>query len=425
MRLKTYFVESVEVAMLRALGEFGDEAMLVHSKRTSAETRHLGDYEVVFASPLSGPMAPLTAVPPPPFPVPVSTELPARRRPERPTVSMPKALQSSALAADDGGKIRRELRALSRMMEAPPSEEISRPEEIRSVLDQLYGFLAEREVQSKHIWDLTKQVGIDLMRGAASLDPTQPSVLLSDLLVRGLAPSSTLIKEQLQVVALIGPPGAGKTATIAKLAVREGLAKSRPIQILDLDDQRIGGGDQLQTICALLGVPYQRLSGPGSLMDVLGRARTPGLVLIDTPGLSRQDSTELAVLGLGLGAFASIERHLVLPCTLRFAELTRFWNTFRVCHPSHLLLTRADESLCFGPAWSLAKMINLPLSWIATGRRIPEGLVEATPELLVDLLNFGYSSIEHGSVSSHGEPSAAASTAPSLGQLSARSFVSI
>lgn len=425
MRLKTYFVESVEVAMLRALGEFGDEAMLVHSKRTSAETRHLGDYEVVFASPLSGPMAPLTAVPPPPFPVPVSTELPARRRPERPTVSMPKALQSSALAADDGGKIRRELRALSRMMEAPPSEEISRPEEIRSVLDQLYGFLAEREVQSKHIWDLTKQVGIDLMRGAASLDPTQPSVLLSDLLVRGLAPSSTLIKEQLQVVALIGPPGAGKTATIAKLAVREGLAKSRPIQILDLDDQRIGGGDQLQTICALLGVPYQRLSGPGSLMDVLGRARTPGLVLIDTPGLSRQDSTELAVLGLGLGAFASIERHLVLPCTLRFAELTRFWNTFRVCHPSHLLLTRADESLCFGPAWSLAKMINLPLSWIATGRRIPEGLVEATPELLVDLLNFGYSSIEHGSVSSHGELCAAASAAPSLGQLSARSFVSI
>ena len=425
MRLKTYFVESVEVAMLRALGEFGDEAMLVHSKRTSAETRHLGDYEVVFASPLSGTMAPLTAVPPPPFPVPVSTELPARRRPERPTVSMPKALQSSALAADDGGKIRRELRALSRMMEAPPSEEISRPEEIRSVLDQLYGFLAEREVQSKHIWDLTKQVGIDLMRGAASLDPTQPSVLLSDLLVRGLAPSSTLIKEQLQVVALIGPPGAGKTATIAKLAVREGLAKSRPIQILDLDDQRIGGGDQLQTICALLGVPYQRLSGPGSLMDVLGRARTPGLVLIDTPGLSRQDSTELAVLGLGLGAFASIERHLVLPCTLRFAELTRFWNTFRVCHPSHLLLTRADESLCFGPAWSLAKMINLPLSWIATGRRIPEGLVEATPELLVDLLNFGYSAIEHGSVSSHGELSAAASAAPSLGQLSARSLVSI
>ena len=425
MRLKTYFVESVEVAMLRALGEFGDEAMLVHSKRTSAETRHLGDYEVVFASPLSGPMAPLTAVPPPPFPVPVSTELPARRRPERATVSMPKALQSSALAADDGGKIRRELRALSRMMEAPPSEEISRPEEIRSVLDQLYGFLAEREVQSKHIWDLTKQVGIDLMRGPASLDPAQPSVLLTDLLVRGLAPSSTPIKEQLQVVALIGPPGAGKTATIAKLAVREGLAKSRPIQILDLDDQRIGGGDQLQTICALLGVPYQRLSGPGSLMDVLGRARTPGLVLIDTPGLSRQDSTELAVLGLGLGAFASIERHLVLPCTLRFAELTRFWNTFRVCHPSHLLLTRADESLCFGPAWSLAKMINLPLSWIATGRRIPEGLVEATPELLVDLLNFGYSSIEHGSVSSHGELSAAASAAPSLGQLSARSLVSI
>jgi flagellar biosynthesis protein FlhF len=350
MRLKTYFVESVEEAMLRALGEFGDEAMLVHSKRTSPETRHLGNYEVVFASPLNTTPPASPSAPPPPFPETALQEPPARKRPERATVSMPRIEPSSTATAQDSGKIRRELRALSRMMEAPPTEEISRSEEIRSVLDQLYGFLAEREVQSKHIWDLTKQVGIELMRGAANFDPARPSILLSQLLVRGLAPSPAPIKDHLQVVALVGPPGAGKTATIAKLAVREGLAKGRPLQILDLDDQRIGGGDQLQTICALLGVPYQRLNGPEALVEVLGRARTPGLVLIDTPGLSRQDSAELAVLGLGLGASATIERHLVLPCTLRFAELTRFWNTFRVCQPTHLLLTRADESLCFGPA---------------------------------------------------------------------------
>ncbi len=425
MRLKTYFVESVEEAMLRALGEFGDEAMLVHSKRTSPETRHLGHYEVVFASPLNTKTPASPSAPPPPFPASALKELPARKRPERATVSMPRIQPNSTATAEDSGKIRRELRALFRMMEAPPTEEMSRSEEIRSVLDQLYGFLAEREVQSKHIWDLTKQVGIELMRGAVSFDPARPSILLSELLVRGLAPSSAPTKDHLQVIALVGPPGAGKTTTIAKLAVREGLAKGRPLQILDLDDQRIGGGDQLQTICALLGVPYQRLSGPEALVEVLGRARTPGLVLIDSPGLSRQDSSELAVLGLGLGASATIERHLVLPCTLRFAELTRFWNTFRVCHPTHLMLTRADESLCFGPAWSLAKMTNLPLSWIANGRRIPEGIVAATPELLVDLLTFGYASIEQGSVISHVERPSAANAVASVGQLSARSLVSL
>jgi len=425
MRLKTYFVESVEEAILRALGEFGDEAMLVHSKRTSPETRHLGHYEVVFASPLNTTTPASPSAPPPPLPESALKELPARKRPERAAVSMPRIQPNLTATAEDSGKIRRELRALSRMMEAPPTEESSRPEEIRSVLDQLYSFLAEREMQRQHIWDLTKQVGIELMRGAVSFDSALPSILLSELLVRGLAPSPAPITDHLQVVALVGPPGAGKTATIAKLAVREGLAKGRPLQVLDLDDQCIGGGDQLQTICALLGVPYQRLSGPEALVEVLGRARAPGLVLIDTPGLSRQDGAELAVLGLGLGASAAIERHLVLPCTLRFAELTRFWTTFRVCHPTHLLLTRADESLCFGPAWSLAKTTNLPLSWIANGRRIPEGMVEATPELLVDLLTFGYASIEQEFVPSPVECPSGASAVASVGQRSARSLVSL
>ena len=81
MRLKTYFVESVEEAILRALGEFGDEAMLVHSKRTSPETRHLGHYEVVFASPLNTTTPASPSAPPPPFPESALKELPARKRP--------------------------------------------------------------------------------------------------------------------------------------------------------------------------------------------------------------------------------------------------------------------------------------------------------------------------------------------------------
>ncbi len=426
MRLKTYFAASVEEAMLRALGEFGDEAMLVHSKSTSLENRHLGDYEVVFASPHNGFSGAIPVVPPPPFPERALVELPARKKPERATDSMARPEYSSGPVGEKASRIRRELRALARMMDAPPREDISHPEEIRVVLDQLHVFLAEREVQSNHIWDLTRQVGIDLMRGAGNSDQDRSSILLNELLVHGLTPNSLPTSDPLRVVALVGPPGAGKTTTIAKLAVREGLAKGRPLQVLDLDDQRIGGGDQLQTICALIGVPYQRLNGPEALVEVLGRAHTRGLILIDTPGLSRHDSTELAVMSLGLSATATIERHLVLPCTVRFAELTRFWTTFRVCHPTHLLFTCADESLCFGPAWSLAKSINLPLSWMATGRRVPESLVEANPKLLVDLLNFGYSSIEQKSTFClQSDARTATSVVASVGHSPTRSMFSL
>ena len=50
MRLKSYFAGTVESAMCLARQEMGEEAMLVNSRRSQPETRHLGAYEVVFAA---------------------------------------------------------------------------------------------------------------------------------------------------------------------------------------------------------------------------------------------------------------------------------------------------------------------------------------------------------------------------------------
>ena len=50
MRLKSYFSATVEDAMASARQELGPEAMLVNSRTAPPEARHLGDYEVVFAT---------------------------------------------------------------------------------------------------------------------------------------------------------------------------------------------------------------------------------------------------------------------------------------------------------------------------------------------------------------------------------------
>src|SRR5581483_3893247 len=50
MRLKSYFASTVETAMKMARQELGSDAMLVSTKRTTSESAHLGEYEVVFGS---------------------------------------------------------------------------------------------------------------------------------------------------------------------------------------------------------------------------------------------------------------------------------------------------------------------------------------------------------------------------------------
>ena len=50
LRMKTYFSTSVESALELARRELGSEAMLVNSRQSPVEARHLGKYEVVFAT---------------------------------------------------------------------------------------------------------------------------------------------------------------------------------------------------------------------------------------------------------------------------------------------------------------------------------------------------------------------------------------
>lgn len=385
MRLKTYFVDTVEEAMLRARAELGDEAMLVHSKRTGSETEHLGKYEVVFASPQS---TRSIAVPEPVEPLqPVAIQKPPVRS-ERVTTN---GLKSSSHEVQHS-RIRRELKALSTMMDIQPNADRSRPEEVRSTLDYLYGYLAEREIRSEHIDTITNKVGLELMRGPLMREVPTAEELLERALVEPIVSIDITPIGPHQGIALMGPPGAGKTTTLAKLAVRQGLTMGRGVHVLDLDNQRIGGGVHLQTICEVLGISYQRVQGAERLSEILNSLPSENLILIDTPGLTSEDSTELAVLGLGLGHCTTIERHLIVPATFRSAEMWRYWTMYRIRQPTHLLFSRLDESLCFGPVWSLVAKTKLPVSWMATGQKIPECLLAATSRFITDLVHHGYSS---------------------------------
>ena len=48
MKIKSYYSRTVEDAMAAARQEMGPDAMLVNSRKTPPEARHLGEYEVVF-----------------------------------------------------------------------------------------------------------------------------------------------------------------------------------------------------------------------------------------------------------------------------------------------------------------------------------------------------------------------------------------
>jgi flagellar biosynthesis protein FlhF len=166
----------------------------------------------------------------------------------------------------------------------------------------------------------------------------------------------------------IGPPGAGKTLTVARLATRLVLAKTPP-DVITADTRRTGAYEQLAAYTDLLGIPLRNL-------DEL-RARTP--TLIDAPGLDPFDSADRAELATLIRQTSALPI-LVLPAGLDPNESLELAEAFATLGAARLIATRLDIARRLGGI--LAAATRLPLTEAGISPAAPAGLVPMTPDLL-------------------------------------------
>ncbi len=191
------------------------------------------------------------------------------------------------------------------------------------------------------------------------------------------------------VVLCVGPPGSGKSATLVKLALREGLAKRKSAAILSTDSHRVAADEQLRTCAAILGLPFALAETASALREAAAEFASRDLILVDTPGFSRNERDWALEWARLAGALPERQTLLVLPATWRTADLVAsvgWWSPFR---PSALVFTRLDETGCCG-GWAAAAMeASLPVAYFGTGQRIPEDLEPASARHLYAALAGG------------------------------------
>jgi flagellar biosynthesis protein FlhF len=173
---------------------------------------------------------------------------------------------------------------------------------------------------------------------------------------------------------------------LVKLAVSYGLAARKPVLLLSVDTHRVAAADQLRSYAAILGVGFQLLETVSSLAQAIEENRGKELIFLDTPGLSYGDLEDSESLAHFLATRADIDTHLVLPASMKAADLSRMVDAFEILRPRHLLFTKLDETGSYGPILSEAARSGKPLSFFTAGQRIPEDLEAASPERVLDLV---------------------------------------
>jgi flagellar biosynthesis protein FlhF len=192
-----------------------------------------------------------------------------------------------------------------------------------------------------------------------------------------------------RIVVLVGPPGSGKTTTLVKLAVNYGLAARRPVLLLSMDTYRVGAAEQLRSYAAILGVGFQVLETVAALAQAIEENRGKELIFLDTPGLGFGDLENSCGLAHFLATRPDMDVQLVLSSSMKSADLTRVADSFEILRPRRLLFTRLDETGSFGPILNEAVRTGKPLSFFATGQRIPEDLEAVSRSRLAELILAG------------------------------------
>jgi flagellar biosynthesis protein FlhF len=198
-----------------------------------------------------------------------------------------------------------------------------------------------------------------------------------------------------KVIMLVGPTGVGKTTSIAKLAARYSylMEKKYKVGLVVLDTYRIGAVEQLMQYARMMKLGIETVIDPIDFPTALNSLRHCDYILIDTMGSSPYDKGKIEKIYECLEANDTefhVDVVLVMPSSIKYEDLQATYDNFATLNIDTMMFTKLDETRGFGNIFSLAYETRKPISYFSVGQEVPEDLVRASSDFLVECLLHGF-----------------------------------
>jgi len=189
-----------------------------------------------------------------------------------------------------------------------------------------------------------------------------------------------------RVRVLIGPTGAGKTTTLAKLAAISSFTLGESTAIITTDTHRIAATDQARIYARIMNLPFAVAADGEAFKRAVNKFADREVIYVDTPGRSPRDQEALARLASIIGGGQEIETCLVLSLTSQLEHLLLSAKEYSILGPVSLIFTKVDECVNRGAICDVVENTGLPVSWWTTGQNVPEDIEKATTKGIAELI---------------------------------------
>ena len=271
---------------------------------------------------------------------------------------------------------------------APNRNNLSIPPEFASI----YKLAKQSGMKDEHL-EAIMQTTLENLPVSMKSNPTAVKRYFYSLLRNMLPCRKEPSDKKQRIMMLVGPTGVGKTTTLAKLAARfaYGNEKRYKTGIITLDTYRIGAVEQLFQYAKMMKLPILDVIEIDDFQNAIKQLNYCDVILIDTTGNSQYDKEKLERLDKFLKhSGAKIDVNLVLSAGSKVEDLIEIYNGFSFLQIDTLIITKFDETKIFGNVFSLIYETNTPVSYFSVGQEVPDDLVEAKSEFLVECVFDGF-----------------------------------
>ena len=182
------------------------------------------------------------------------------------------------------------------------------------------------------------------------------------------------------VIMLVGPTGVGKTTTIAKLSGIYKYEKHLDVGIISTDAQRMGAVEQMSSFCEAADIPLETVFSPEDFKTSLKNLSGNDVIFVDTAGSTKSDPESWNDLNEIVAQIEPDQVHLVLSSNVRTKDLKLACKNYSQLGATNIIFTKLDESLSLGNIYNIGADVNMPVSYLCNGQKIPDNILKADSE---------------------------------------------